>query len=109
VDGRIQSPVELRYNSTISQKEAVKDSKQAQYYDNIGFGFVPFVGSCVGVFGKSALRVLMALASLELRQYEAQRSRHGILCLMNLLALNSEHSVFVKALLAFDMHLPKPP
>ena len=59
-------------------KEAAKHTKHAQHYENISFGFVPFVGSIYYLLGKSALRILMALASLEIEQYEAQRSRNGL-------------------------------
>jgi hypothetical protein len=65
-------------NSTISQKEMVKHTKHAQPYENISFGFVPFVASCLGIFGRSVLRLLMALESLELRQYDAQRAWNGL-------------------------------
>jgi hypothetical protein len=65
-------------NYTLSQKELHKTAKHAQHYANIGFGFVPFVASCYGVFGQSASRLLMALASLELRQHDQLRSRNGL-------------------------------
>ena len=66
--------------ATISQIQTAKHTEHTQHYENIGFGFVPFVGSSFGitVFGKSASGMLMAFASLELRQYEAQRSGNGL-------------------------------
>jgi hypothetical protein len=65
-------------NHLLDQKETSKTAKHATHYDNIGFGFLPFVASCFGVLGQSAARLLMALASLQLRQHEARRASSGL-------------------------------
>ena len=65
-------------NHTLVHKAHAKHTKHAAHYANIGYGFVAFVASCFGVLGPSAARLLMALASLELRQHDAFRARTGL-------------------------------
>ena len=65
-------------NHTLVHKAHAKHTKHAAHYVNIGYGFVAFVASCFGFLGPSAARLLMALASLELRQHDAFRARTGL-------------------------------
>jgi hypothetical protein len=64
-------------DSTLAQQEAAKINKHAPHYDYMGFCFVAFVASFLGVLGAAASGLLMALESLKLRQHEAYRSRSG--------------------------------
>ena len=65
-------------NNVLAQAEKTKCNKHEAHYAAIGFGFAPVVGSCFGGLGTSALRLLMALASLELRHHDAYRARTGL-------------------------------
>jgi hypothetical protein len=58
----------------IMHSERVKTNEHGlQCVTGIGFGFAPFLETCCGGLGTIALRFLMALAFLELSQYEDNR------------------------------------
>jgi hypothetical protein len=58
-------------NPGLILQEKIKNQKHAAFYSPIGFAFFPFVVSCFGSFGPTAVRCLYSLADLELRQHEA--------------------------------------
>ena len=59
-------------NPGLVQQEQIKNRKHANFYAPIGFAFFPFVVSCFGSFGPTAVRCLFSLADLELRQHDSQ-------------------------------------
>jgi hypothetical protein len=66
-------------DSTLAQQEEAKIKMHVPHYDYIVHRglLCCFVASCFGVLGAASSRMLMALASLKLRQHQAYRSRSG--------------------------------
>ncbi len=65
-------------NSDLVQEEQIKNRKRADFYAPIGFAFFPFVVSCFGSFGPTAVGCSFSLAHLELRQLESQLTRQRL-------------------------------
>ena len=65
-------------NPGLVQQEQIKNRKHADFYAPIGFAFFPFVVSCFGSFGPTAVRCLFSLADLELRQHDSQLARQRL-------------------------------
>ena len=53
-------------NSGLLLQEKIKNQKHVSFHSPIGFAFFPFVVSCFGSFGPTAVRCLYSLADLEL-------------------------------------------
>ena len=65
-------------NPGLILQEQIKNRKHADFYAPIGFAFFPFVVSCFGSFGPTAVRCLFSLADLELRRHDTQLARQGL-------------------------------
>ena len=65
-------------NPTLVQQEQIKNRKHADFYAPIGFAFFPFVVSCFGSYGPTAVRCLFSLADLELRQHDSLLACQGL-------------------------------
>ena len=65
-------------NPGLVQQERVKIAKHGPFYSPIGFSFLPFVTSCFGSFGPTAVRFLFSLADLELHRHNETRRRQGL-------------------------------
>ncbi len=65
-------------NPGLVQQEQIKNRKHSNFYAPIGFVFFPFVVSCFGSFGPTAVRCCFALADLEARQHESLLTRQGL-------------------------------
>ena len=53
----------------------MKNKKHADFCAPIGFAFFPFVFSCFGSFGPTAVLCHFSLADLIIRQYDTQLAR----------------------------------
>ena len=60
------------------QQEQIKINKHAAFYSPIGYAFFPFVVSCFGSFGPTAVRCLFSLADLELQKHDSFLARQGL-------------------------------
>jgi hypothetical protein len=65
-------------NPGLVQQEQIKNRKHAEFYAPIGFAFFAFVVSCFGSFGPTAVRWIVSLADLELRQHESLLASQGL-------------------------------
>ena len=65
-------------NPGLDQQERIKINKHGPFYSPIGYSFLPFVASCFGSFGPTAVRSLFSLADLELRRHNDYRRQQGL-------------------------------
>ena len=65
-------------NPGLTQQEKIKIDKHRPFYAVLGYAFLPFVVSCFGSFGPAAVRLMYALADLELRRNDATRTSQGL-------------------------------
>ena len=65
-------------NPGLLQAEAQKYRKHEVPYASAGYSFFPFVGSCFGALGPSAIRYLWSLSWLEQRQNALTRRLQGL-------------------------------
>ena len=65
-------------NPGLDQQERIKINKDGPFYSPIGYSFLPFVASCFGSFGPTAVRFLFSLADLELRRHNDYRRQQGL-------------------------------
>ena len=65
-------------NPGLDQQEQIKINKHGPFYSPIGYSFLPFVASCFGSFGPTAVRSLFSLADLELRRHNDYRRQQGL-------------------------------
>ena len=65
-------------NPTMQNAEKTKFTKHEANYAAISRSFLPFVVSCFGALGPSAMRFMDALAFLETRQNDALRAKAGL-------------------------------
>ena len=65
-------------NPGLDQQERLKVNKHGPFYSPIGYSFLPFVASCFGSFGPTAVRFLFSLADLELRRHNEYRRQQGL-------------------------------
>ena len=73
------SPTRTRLlNSVLQKAEQVKFNKHEANYAAISRSFLPFVVSCFGALGHTAIRFLDALAFLETRQNDDLRAQAGL-------------------------------
>lgn len=73
------SPTRTRLlQSAMEQAEQTKFKKHETNYAAISRSFIPFVASCFGALGPTAIRLLDALAFLETRQNDAARTKIGL-------------------------------
>ena len=65
-------------NSGLDQQEQIKITKHGAFYSPIGYSFLPFVASCFGSFGPTAVLSLFSLADLEIRRHNDYHRQQGL-------------------------------
>jgi hypothetical protein len=64
--------------TALEASEHSKETKHGPFYSPIGFSFLPFVASCFGRLGLTAIGFLAALAQLELERHDQWLAAHGL-------------------------------
>jgi hypothetical protein len=64
--------------TALEASERSKVTKHGPFYSPIGFSFLPFVASCFGSLGLTAILFLAALAHLELERHDQWLAAQGL-------------------------------
>jgi hypothetical protein len=64
--------------TALETSERSKETKHGPFYSPIGFSFLPFVASCFGSLGLTAIRFLAVLDHLEQEQHDQWLAAHGL-------------------------------